>query len=151
MSRSGKRALWAALILWCGWLLWMLLFRRLDSAREMPLGEYAREHLVLTPFRTILSQLKEARAGDRHAVTNLGGNTLLFLPVGWAMPVLMPRLRRYGRFLLCFAGAILCVELAQLLLRVGVCEADDLILNCLGASAGYLVWRLFRRKENQAC
>ena len=142
MSGVKRAALEAGVTAWCLWLLWMLLFRRLDSASALPLGEYVREHLVLVPFRTIAVQTKAALAGDRHAISNLGGNTLLFLPVGWAAPVLVPALRRYGRFLLAFGGAIVLEELAQLFLRVGVCEVDDLLLNCAGASVGFLLWKI---------
>lgn len=151
MSKKKRMALWVAFLLWCLWLMWMLLFRRLDSASPLPLGEYAREHLVLVPFRTVAAQAAEALRGDRHALANLGGNTLLFLPVGWALPALLPGLRRYGRFLTAFAAAILLVEAAQLLLRVGVCEVDDLLLNCGGASVGYVRWRLCKGKERAVC
>ena len=38
---------------------------------------------------------------------------------------------------------LLAVELAQLVLRVGSFDVDDIILNTLGAWIGYIAFRLF--------
>ena len=150
MKRT-KLYVWCAFAAWCLWLLWMLIFSRLDTPSPMSLEEYARGHLVVKPLRTVTKQIALAVRGDLHAISNLGGNTLLFLPVGLAMPALMPGLRRFFRFLPAFAGAIVIVELAQLFLRVGVCEVDDLLLNCAGAAVGFFLWKRRFGKENGAC
>lgn len=149
MKRKKERTglIWVGFLLWSAFLLWLLIFRRLDEARAMPFLDYLPWYLVLTPLGTILTQVEKVREGDLHALINLAGNVFLFLPLGWAMPRLLPGLRRFWRFLLCIAAAIVCVELAQLVLQVGLCDVDDLILNCLGGSMGYLLWRLICRKE----
>ena len=36
----------------------------------------------------------------------------------------------------------LAVELIQLITKVGSCDVDDMLLNTLGAAAGYLCYRL---------
>lgn len=139
----GRRALlWAVFALYTAWILWMMLFGRLDAAQAVSLPQYAENHLGLVPLKTILGQLKLSLEGSRHAILNLGGNVGLFVPFGWFLPGLFRPLRRYGRFLAVFAGAVVVVELAQLLLRVGCCEVDDLLLNCAGASLGFWSRRL---------
>ena len=45
--------------------------------------------------------------------------------------------RRYWRFLLVCALAIVLIEAAQALLLVGSADVDDLILNLCGASLGF--------------
>lgn len=137
--------------LWTVWLLWMLLLGRLSSAFSMPLSAYAADHLGVVPLRVISKQILLSMNGDRHAIANLGGNLLLFLPYGLFLPALFRPLRNYLPFLTIFAGSILLVELGQLLLRVGFCEVDDLLLNCLGASLGFLIWKLRFRKEKGTC
>lgn len=149
--KKSKQILWVAFAVWCFWLLWMLIVRRLDTPSPLSLTEYAREHLSLVPLSTVSKQAVQAVRGDLHAITNLGGNTLLFVPVGWALPALMPALRRFWRCILVFAAAIAAVELAQLLLRVGVCETDDLLLNCMGASVGFWVWKRWFGKADETC
>ena len=48
------------------------------------------------------------------------------------------------------AGLIVCVELVQLVTLLGHCDVDDLILNLIGVSMGYLLWALtLRRREEQ--
>lgn len=72
-----------------------------------------------------------------------GGNLIWFVPLGlW--------LRRQGRSLvralLTGAGLSLCIEMTQYLLGSGVSEMEDLILNTLGALAGYELGRFLFRK-----
>lgn len=143
--KTKRIFLWTAFALWCAFLLWLLIFRRLDTPSALTIVEYARGHFVWKPLSTVPHQIALAGAGDAHAMVNLAGNTLLFVPVGVLVPVLMPTMQKFWQFLLVFAAVILAVEFAQLILRVGVCEADDLLLNCVGGSAGYLLWRLFGR------
>ena len=40
------------------------------------------------------------------------------------------------------------VEVLQMLLRVGVCDVDDLILNTLGAAIGYGCYAVYRHNHN---
>lgn len=144
---KSKGFLWGGFLLWSGWLLWILLLGRLDDAFSMPLAEYAADHLGVVPFRTISEQINLALGGNLHSMTNLGGNLLLFLPYGLFLPALFRPLRRYLPFLASFCGGIILVELLQLLLRIGFCEVDDVLLNCIGASLGFLIWNLCFGKE----
>ena len=147
MKERNRAFLWAAFLVWTVWLLWMLLLGRMGEAFSTPLAKYAADHLGLIPFRTISGQLRLSLDGNLHAVANLGGNLLLFLPYGLFLPALLPSLRRYPTFLSVFLGGVFVVELCQLLMRVGFCEVDDLLLNGLGASAGFVVWRLVSKRR----
>jgi len=77
---------------------------------------------------------------------NLFGNLVLFIPIGMFLPLLNTR---YGRShmlvaaCVCMIGAI---ELAQMLLRVGSFDIDDIILNTAGAWIGLLLTRPFMRR-----
>ena len=95
----------------------------------------------LTPFHTISEFLATLASRDgylaRHAFVNLAGNVVMFLPLGVFLPLLFGKLRRYWRFLLVCALAIVLIEAAQALLLVGSADVDDLILNLCGASLGF--------------
>lgn len=147
-ERGRARRLWAwsLFLVYSAWLLWLLMFRRLGGTAAVPLAEYAADHLVLRPGETVLPQLSLALGGDRQALANLGGNLLLFVPLGWCLPALFRPLRRFPLFFAAFAGGIAAAELAQLLLRVGVCDVDDLLLNCAGAGIGFWIWNVFCKK-----
>ena len=68
------------------------------------------------------------------------GNVVWFVPLG-----LMLRRRKPWTALL--AGAVLSagIELGQFVLMTGMTDIDDVILNALGALAGWGIARLFRR------
>ncbi len=73
-------------------------------------------------------------------------NILLFIPFGYLIPSLFPKLRWWQVILLGLAFS-LCVELLQLLTRLGYADVDDLINNTLGAAIGFLCYKLFLKKH----
>ncbi len=73
----------------------------------------------------------------------------MFLPMGFCLPLTTEKLNRFWKVLLIVACTITLVEILQLLLRVGNCDIDDLILNCVGAAIGYGLLVLFRRYHNK--
>lgn len=139
--RPKRLVLWALFSVYTAWLLWLLLFRRLGSSSALALPGYAAAHLQLLPLVTIKEQLAQAARGARGAWANLAGNVVLFVPEGILLPALFRPLRKGRRCLLVFAGAVILVELLQLLLRVGSCDVDDLLLNCLGTGLGFAIWK----------
>lgn len=117
----------------------------LQSARErLATGEGLR----LTPFKTIQQQLSTIDTDESR--TQLLGNTLLFLPWGFFLPLLWKRFRGFFRIagmcllLTCF------IEATQLFIARTV-DVDDLILNFAGSMCGAGLWwvfhRIARRKE----
>lgn len=123
-------------------MLYLLFFQRHPS--RLPYLEYLRESYNLIPFRTIRAQLVQIRQGGylgRFALKNLGGNIGLFLPLGWFLPGLFPRQRRFWVFLLTVCGSVALVELLQLFTTLGSLDVDDLLLNVLGACIGFWTGR----------
>lgn len=113
--------------------------------------DYLKEHINLIPLQTVRLMLRGAisrlqRSGDPYllhfAIKNLGGNILLFVPLGLFLPCIWKRLRRYLQFLLTVVCVIAAVETVQLLSTLGSMDVDDLLLNVLGASVGFGIWRL---------
>ena len=67
------------------------------------------------------------------------------MPLGYFLPDLCPRLRKFWVTFLSVTIIVAVVELTQLVLMVGTCDIDDLMLNVLGASMGYGLYRLTHR------
>lgn len=138
-----RRKLWGYFLLgaYAAALLWLLFGRARRGVAEVPYLHQLPLHMNLHPFRTIRLYLKLLQSGGpnlvRIALANLLGNVVLFLPMGFLLPLLLPGLRRWYRVLLTAAGIIAAVELLQMVLLVGTCDVDDLLLNLLGAAAGY--------------
>ena len=76
---------------------------------------------------------------------NLAGNIIGFVPIGFFFPVIDRKFT--GFFATAAAGIALSalVEGIQLLLRLGICDVDDLILNTCGTVIGYLCFLLMRK------
>lgn len=147
MKRGIRAAALAFFALYCLVMLW-LLFIRGRFVQQLSLASFSGEYwkwvgwsVNLTPFHTISEFLATLASRDdylaRHAFVNLAGNVVMFLPLGVFLPLLFGKLRRYWRFLLVCALAIVLIEAAQALLLVGSADVDDLILNLCGASLGF--------------
>lgn len=95
-------------------------------------------HTNLHPGDSIRAYL--AQPDWRDAAKQVGGNVLLGMPFGVLLPVLFPRARGLVRVVLMTAFVMFTVEAAQGLLVTGrAFDIDDVILNSLGAFAGYLL------------
>jgi len=94
-----------------------------------------------TPFKTIKMYIDYAY--KLNSVENLAGNVLVFVPFGFLFPWVF---REGEKFHVMFLNAfvfILGIEVFQLFSAFGAFDVDDILLNCLGASLGYGVYRLF--------
>ena len=127
-----------------------LLFVLLFLQRSPHLGagagyaETLRTNLNLIPGVTIHRFLNvwDTPVYHRAAIVNVIGNVIMFVPLGFGLPWVCERLRRLWKTLLVSAGIIILVETVQLVTLLGHCDVDDLILNLIGVSAGYLLYYL---------
>ncbi len=69
------------------------------------------------------------------------GNIILFIPLGFLLPLLLARMRSIGKVV--FAGFLvsLAIELTQFTFTQRVADIDDLLLNTLGTLLG--AWLAF--------
>ncbi len=104
-------------------------------------GKHWQYHYNLIPLMEIRRFLKyQHQLRFRAVFLNLFGNVVGFLPFGFFLPVIAKRNRSLRK--VTFLGFLTstAVELTQLVTRSGVCDIDDVILNTLGAAAGYLLF-----------
>ena len=80
----------------------------------------------------------------RDLLLNLIGNTAMFIPSGFILPILYKRLNSFWKVLAAGAGISLCIELLQLPFHVRATDVDDLILNTVGVAIGYGIYALVR-------
>ena len=129
-------------------MLWLLFGQRLEYY-DIP-GTYWEKlqySLNLVPGETINDYIDMATGAAnpylvRHALINLAGNIVMFIPLGFLFPCLWPRLCSFGHFLLVVVAIIVGVELMQLFTLLGSCDIDDLLLNTVGAVIGFGLLRL---------
>ena len=138
--------------LYCALMLWLLFGQRIGT------GDYGLDKengWNLTLFATIDRYIHVLRNMEdsglrREAVVNLGGNVIMFLPLGFFVSFLWERLRRFSLFLPAVLAVILGIELTQLLTALGCFDVDDIFLNVIGAYMGYLFFRILWQRRQKA-
>ncbi|TCI24618.1 VanZ family protein [Exiguobacterium sp. SH3S1] len=65
-------------------------------------------------------------------IKNLGGNVLLFLPMGIYVPLFIKSVDRIGKFVGFMTVLLFSLELIQLVTRRGSFDIDDFMLNLIG-------------------
>ena len=131
-----------ALVLYGLLMLWLLFGQR------FPMDDVAE--LQLVPFRTLkLFWRVLASSTDssmrRHAWVNLLGNVAMFVPLGFLIPQIWQWWRKFWRHMLLMVAIIVMVELSQYVLRLGTCDVDDLLLNLVGTTVGFAMWKRWQR------
>lgn len=130
--------LYTALMLW-------LLFHRAGYDPSLPYLDQLKYNLV--PLHTIrlFWELLDHPLHWKDAVINLGGNVIMFIPLGFLLPRAFKKLGKFYIALPVAALAVILVELAQLFTLLGSCDLDDLILNVIGAAIGYILHKLVKK------
>ena len=97
----------------------------------------------LHPFREIRRfWVYREKLGMFAVICNLAGNVAGFIPFGMILPVIWRKTDSIFRIMLLGFEFSLCVEIIQLVWKVGSFDVDDLILNTLGSVIGYLLFSL---------
>ncbi|MEY2836509.1 MAG: hypothetical protein RLZZ557_2171 [Bacteroidota bacterium] len=137
MGRQLKS--WILLVLYCMILFSILVFKQVPVIRAggmmFDFGGTQDGPPNLMPFKTIIPYL----LGDYGLLIgglNLVGNIVLLIPFG----LIVPAIYRPMRFLTMLLWASLfcfSIESIQALLKIGIFDIDDVILNGLGVMIGY--------------
>ena len=120
--------------------------------RRVGAGPQANLQPLWSYRAALMWQGHRLRVQDAGLLEQIVLNYLLFVPLGCLLPFTWPgryagdgAARGVARVALVAAACSLCVELAQLVLRVGLFELDDVLNNALGAVMGYVLYRLAER------
>lgn len=145
------RFVWLTYILF---MLWLLFGQRMRWYAPVDMAEFMEENLNLEPFHTIRLftwVLKNSENINliRLAYINLAGNVAMFIPLGFFLPAVCAKLRRFWPFFVSTAVIIILIELTQLLTQLGTCDIDDLILNLIGCTVGYCVFRIIYAEKGK--
>ena len=71
-------------------------------------------------------------------------NVLMLMPLGFLLPFIWKEFRNFGKVCLAGLGFSLLIEFFQIF-NLRTSDIDDLLMNTLGACAGYLIWILYCR------
>ena len=101
--------------------------------------EYQYNLVLLKEIKRFIEYREEL--GAFAVFTNLFGNILIFMPFGFFISM-ASRARGFFMTLFYRFGLSLCVEVFQLLTKVGSFDVDDLLLNTIGGVLGYILFSI---------
>ena len=145
---------WSTLLftLYGVWMVWLLFGQRMGYSSDRSYWEQLVDNINLQPLDTVrrylwVLQHSTSPLQIRHAVINLGGNVIMFVPLGFFAPCLWKKVRKFGWHSLAMVLTILSIELLQLFSLLGSCDVDDLLLNLVGTTLGYLLWKIVSKSR----
>ena len=143
MTRLVSRIFFGAYLI----VLIYLMFFAEEWGRSMLEGDYRYN---LAPFREIRRYLVYHRQiGLKRVLWNLAGNVVVFMPFGALVPALGEKKIGFLKAALLSFELTLFIEVSQLILRVGSCDVDDMILNTMGGCIGYGLYRICTRLKEK--
>ncbi len=125
------------------YLLFRLSGREMVVMSEGMLDNYNYGNAInLVPFKTIAQYVTAVFDGSirGHALRNLVGNVLLFLPAGFFLPFFIKAARKIKWYSVIMASTIIAIEAVQLFTMSGSLDIDDFILNFAGALIGFVIF-----------
>lgn len=116
-----------------------------------PLKNYQYIHkgifgiINVIPFKETIATLTDGHTPIRIPLINIFGNILVFIPLGFFIPLLFEKYNKASKVFVLGFVSTLCIELTQLFIGNNVCDIDDIIYNTTGAILGLLIFRLFEK------
>ena len=111
-----------------------------------PAGDLVGRRIDLQPGHGIFD-LIFGGAAHSTALAQLGGNVLLFLPLGFLLPLRLRSIRRFTQIALLSTVLVTAIEITQFLANIGrAATTDDVILGVLGSVLGYALATPIRRR-----
>lgn len=102
----------------------------------------------LVPFKSAAFSLEAFRnAGSiflSSGFKTLTGPVFMFLPLGFLLPFIDYRTKKYINIIGIAAALSVAIELLQYITKTGITSVDDFILNIIGASVGFLLYHALR-------
>ena len=100
----------------------------------------------LYPFKTIMEFLLNANKYNFQVIfINLIANIITFIPLGFFISLLFRRYLKLINTVLSCVFIIICIEIGQFVLNVGVLDVDDVILNTVGCVLGFMIYKAVRK------
>ncbi len=148
MKKHAKTIFYILFLLYISGVSAVLFFCR-KSDFQIPIKEYFAYYANGKPLKTLLRYLRYVcirRDAESIclALFNIGGNLVLFLPMGFFLPCLFRALRRFDNALCVMTFAVISSELLQGFFRLGIPDTDDVLMNLLGASLGFCMAKRLR-------
>ena len=82
-----------------------------------------------------------------NSFENLAGKIVVFVPFGFLLPYVQKGAAKFPVLLLNAFLFVVGIEVFQLFSAFGAFDVDDILLNCFGASMGWVIYRVWERRK----
>ena len=109
------------------------------------IASYMKYSFNIVPFKTIklfTNGYMRGIVSFKNFSINIFGNLCAFMPYGVFLPLMFKNMNRFINFLLTMIIIVVIIELLQFITLSGSCDIDDLILNVLGSSIIYFIFKI---------
>jgi glycopeptide antibiotics resistance protein len=97
------------------------------------------------PLKTITDYLANSERYNFNILfINLAGNIITFIPLGFFISILFKRFNNTRAIIMFSIVITIIIEAMQFILNVGVFDIDDIILNIVGCTLGYVLHKIMR-------
>ncbi|CAI6082945.1 hypothetical protein PAECIP112173_03736 [Paenibacillus sp. JJ-100] len=102
---------------------------------------YGIWNISLEPFQSITASVSSYIRDPGFGVITLFliGNILIFVPLGFLLPLLLKK-PSYIKTMLISLGVIVSIETLQLVTCLGIADVDDVLSNMIGSTIGYAAY-----------
>lgn len=98
------------------------------------------------PFKTIISYFTSGLSfAESNAFSNLLGNIIIFIPLGFMIPLIFNKFRSLKSAILIGFLSSFLIEILQFVFKIGSCDIDDIILNTFGSIVGFILFRFIKK------
>ncbi len=151
--KESTGSLWRMIfVIYIGALIWLLFGRSWGWDDGLSYRQLVESRINLQPFYTIDNYLsviihRPDSPFFQKCIIELAGNLGMFVPAGWLLPRIFPKMQRFFPFLLTSLGTIFLIEVIQLFTLLGSFDIDDVILNMTGILIGFITFTCFGSKK----
>ena len=71
-------------------------------------------------------------------------NAIVFIPLGVLLPIISTRMKNWKKVVSIGLCISILIELIQLVMKCGMCQTEDVIMNTIGTGVGFWVYDRFR-------
>lgn len=106
-------------------------------------------YLNLVPLIETINMFTSNFMGLGNSLYNVVGNILLFVPVGFFIPLLFKKEEDLKKILMYGFIGSLAVEVIQYFTAINITDIDDIIFNTLGAGLGFVCYKCFKKLKTK--
>ena len=101
-----------------------------------------RTYANLIPLVETIKMFQDNFMGIGNSIYNVAGNVLLFVPLGFGIPLFFKNYNKLGKVTLYGFLASLSIEVLQYLTCTNFTDIDDIIFNTLGTVLGFIIFNI---------